>query len=250
MRRFFLTFLVLFLFFSMAGNAVETEAARLTRKIDRLYQSPSSVSDIQMIITTPYWQKIAALKLWTKGRRKTFIRVLSPEREAGTATLRDGEAMWNYFPRINNVVKIPPSMMLGAWLGSDFTNNDLVKEMTYTRAYHGTLIYPKGRDKAFHYLQLTPKAETPTVWGKIIMKVKKSDEIPREISFFRSAGKKVKVMKLSEIKVINGRKVPTKIVLKPEGKDRSTILIYKKIRFNVPVAEKIFTFDNFTKGRR
>ena len=246
--KLFIVLCAIFLLSPITINAKNNEVIRIIRKVDNLYKNNSSISEIEIKIKTPYWTKIADLKIWKKGKNKTFIRIFSPEREAGSATLSKGNDMWNYFPRINNIVKIHNSMMLGSWFGSDFTNNDIVKKITYEEAYNIKFIYPKNFDKKFHYLSLLPKKSVPSVWGKIIMKIKKTDEIPREISFFRNNNYKVKIMTFSNIKTIEGKKIPTKITLRSIRKKRSTVLTYKKINFNSYINNKIFTFENFKRA--
>ena len=115
----------------------------IVKKMDQLYRSETSHAEIEMQITTPHWERTLAMNVWTKGMDKTFIRIMAPKKERGVATLRIGNEMWNYLPKTNKVMKIPPSMMMGSWMGSDFTNDDLVKESSMLNDYTYKLIKPE-----------------------------------------------------------------------------------------------------------
>src|SRR5512138_647067 len=110
---------------SAPAQSSKADVERIVRTIDNLYRSNSSSSRIEMTITTPHWQRTLLMDAWSKGTTQTFIRILSPKKENGVATLRKGTEMWNFLPNAGKVVKIPPSMMMSSWMGSDFTNDDL-----------------------------------------------------------------------------------------------------------------------------
>ncbi|HEQ71435.1 MAG TPA: outer membrane lipoprotein-sorting protein, partial [Spirochaetia bacterium] len=103
---------------------------RVVHAIDTLYRANSSSGRVRMEITTPHWKRSLTMTVWSEGTEKTLIRILEPEKERGVGTLRIGNEMWNYLPATNKVIKIPPSMMMSSWMGSDFNNNDLVSEFT------------------------------------------------------------------------------------------------------------------------
>ena len=129
-------FLMLLLSVNNSVVFAETEAVSLLKKIDELYRSDSSISTMKMRIVTPNWNRTLELQSWTIGMDDTFIRILSPKKDRGVATLKKGREMWNYFPKINKVIKVPPSMMMGSWMGSDFTNDDLVREVSLVKEYN------------------------------------------------------------------------------------------------------------------
>ena len=99
-----------------------------------------------MQVVTPNWERTLRMQMWTEGMDRTFIAILSPKKDAGIATLRKGTEMWNYFPKINKVMKVPPSMMMASWMGSDFTNDDLVKETSLLRDYDAAFAEPESED--------------------------------------------------------------------------------------------------------
>ena len=114
-----------------------------SKGLNQLYRSESSHADMEMHIVTPHWERTLAMTVWTQGMNKTFIRITAPKKEKGVATLRIKNEMWNYLPKTNKVMKIPPSMMMGSWMGSDFTNDDLVKESSMLDDYTSQLIRPE-----------------------------------------------------------------------------------------------------------
>ena len=160
----------------------------IIKKIDQLYRSDTSHAEMEMHIVTPHWERTLAMTIWTKGMEKTFIRITAPKKEQGVATLRIGNEMWNYLPKTNKVMKIPPSMMMGSWMGSDFTNDDLVKESSMLDDYTYTFVTPEDASPDHIYVQLMPKEDSPIVWGKIVAAVQSSDYLPVWQRFYDEKG--------------------------------------------------------------
>ena len=188
------------------------------------------------------------MQIWTEGMDRTFITIESPKKEAGTATLRKGTEMWNYFPKINKVMKVPPSMMMGSWMGSDFTNDDLVKESSLMMDYDPSLGNPDSSD--VYEVVLTPKVETPTVWGKIVATVRKEDLIPLEEVFYDEKGNPMRVMTFRDVKPFDGRRLPAELEIRPLNKEgHRTIIRYLDARFDQDLEEGVFTLRNLRKKR-
>ncbi len=124
---------------SRAEEPVPT-VQELIDEVDKLLRSESSYGDVEMTIVTPNWERTLRMDMWTRGMDETFVRVTSPAKDAGMATLRVDTEMWNYFPKIDKVMKIPSSMMMGSWMGSDFTNDDIVKESSLLDDYDSRLL--------------------------------------------------------------------------------------------------------------
>ena len=130
------------------AQAVDSSAVQaIIKKVDQLYRSKTSSSSMEMEIVTPHWQRTLAMNAWTEGMDKTFFRITSPKKEQGVATLRVENEMWNYLPKTNKVMKVPPSMMMSSWMGSDFTNDDLVKEFSLFEDYSYELIDVDGGEE-------------------------------------------------------------------------------------------------------
>ncbi|MCZ6501398.1 MAG: outer membrane lipoprotein-sorting protein, partial [Gammaproteobacteria bacterium] len=119
-----------------AATSNETRARQVIKEMEQLYRGESSRSTITMKVETPHYQRLLKMEGQSLGQDFAFFRFLSPKKDRGIATLKRDQEMWNYFPKINKVIKVPPSMMMGSWMGSDFTNDDLVKETTLIDAYH------------------------------------------------------------------------------------------------------------------
>lgn len=221
------------------------DAATMMKKIDRLYRSESSYAEMEMHIVTPHWERTLRMKAWTQGTKKTFIRITRPKKEEGAATLRIGNEMWNYLPKTNKVMKIPPSMMMGSWMGSDFTNDDLVKEFTLLDDYIYEFIEPEKAEEGYLYVKAVPKKGRPIIWGKQIIKVRKDDSIPVREEFFDEKGNLMRVMNFKDITTFDDRKIPAVMEMIPQEKEgKKTELRYLEAEFNANVDDDIFTLRN------
>jgi len=211
-------------------------------QMEQLYRGSSSDSKITMVIETPRYQRSMQMSGQSMGREFGFFRILSPKKDRGIATLKRDEEMWNYFPKINKVIKVPPSMMMGSWMGSDFTNDDLVKETQLIDAYD---IQMTETDDQYRFT-LTPKEQTVTVWGSIDYVVSKSPLLPLSQSFFDDQGEKIRVMTFSAPKEIGGRLMPSILEIEPLNKPgHRTRVIYDEIVFDPPgITEQTFSMRN------
>ena len=219
----------------------------LLDRIDRVYKSDSSMVTMEMIIETPHWKRSLELKSWTKGLEKTFITVLAPRKEKGISTLKIENEMWNYFPRVNKVIKVPPSMMMGQWMGSDFTNDDLVKENTYRQDYISRLLNEEGDIVT---VELKPKPHTITVWEKLILVIDKKKLIPIKQDYYGERGELVRQLLFDQVQRIGKYLVPMRLVLTPFKKPgHKTTVLYKEMKLNAKVKDSIFSMSNLQKRR-
>ena len=220
----------------------------LVDRMDRLYRSETSFAELEMEILTPHWRRTLRMKMWTEGLRKTFVTILAPKKEAGTATLRVGTEMWNYFPKINKVIKVPPSMMMGSWMGSDFTNDDLVKESSLAADYRP--VFGTPGNEAVYEIVLTPRDETPTVWGRIVLTIRKSDLIPLSYVYFDERGNPMREMTFTNPSDFGGRTLPAVLEMKPLKKEgHRTVIRYLDARFDQPLARDTFSHRNLRRRR-
>jgi len=235
---------------SAAGDG-RAKVREIIDRVDRLYRSDTSYGELEMTIITPNWRRRIRMKIWTEGMDKTFLYITSPKKDAGIATLRIGTEMWNYFPKINKVMKIPPSMMMGSWMGSDFTNDDLVKESSLLRDYNARLINPEGADKEHYYIELVPRMETATVWGRIVVTVRKDDYIPVRLVYFDEKGEKMRVLEYRDVRLFGDRRLPAVVEMTPLNKEgHKTVIRYNDIRFNIELDRETFTLRNLQRKRR
>jgi len=227
------------------GSQAAAEA--LLKKIDELYRSSSSQSHMTMEIVTPNWQRTLELQAWTRSMDDTFIQVLAPKKDRGVATLKLKREMWNYFPKINKVIKVPPSMTMGSWMGSDFTNDDLVREVSLVEDYFVTL------DDSGEHLRLTlvPREQTVTVWAKIVIEVSRQQLLPVSETYYNEKDVAVRVMTFTDIKTFSGRQMPSVMTMTPLNKSgHKTVIRYDQLQLDVAVDDAIFTLRNLQKRFR
>ncbi|MCP5103364.1 MAG: outer membrane lipoprotein-sorting protein [bacterium] len=239
--------LVLFLF-SVSVIRAETKSAdarEIVKKMDELYRSSSSEVTMEMKIVTPHWKRTLSMKAWSIGMKKTFIRILSPKKEKGIATLRIGNEMWNFLPKTNKVMKIPPSMMMGSWMGSDFTNDDLVKEFTLIDDYTFELTEVENPEAGAVYVKCIPNEGLPIVWGHIIIAVKENGYLPVWQKYYDEKGKLMREMFFKEIKTFGKRTIPAVMELTPSHKEGyKTVVRYVEAKFDTKVDKGIFSLRN------
>ena len=239
---------ILFVFlFSIAANtsAENPDINTVVRKIDQLYRSKTSYALLTMEIVTPNWSRTLTLKAWTRGTKNTFIRILTPEKERNVATLRIGNQMWNFLPNANKTIKIPPSMMMSSWMGSDFTNDDLVKESSMLDDYTFRYVRPPDKQPDILYIEFNPKEDKPIVWGRIVAAVRSGDYLPVWQKYYDEKDALMRVMTFRKIKTFSGREIPTTMELVPQKKPgNKTVIIYNDVAFDIPLSETVFTERN------
>ena len=230
---------------STLGVLGASSAEEIARKVDELYRSKTSYAELSMEIVTPHWQRTLDMKAWSRGMDQTFIRILSPRKERGVGTLRIDTEMWNYLPRTGKVIKIPPSMMMSAWMGSDFTNDDLVKEFTLTKHYTFKLLEPEDREAGLLYLEARPKPDVPVVWDRILIVVQETGLLPVRQMYFDEKGQLMRQMVFTEITQFGQRRVPAVMTLTPATKEgHRTVIRYKDLRFDLDLKPDVFSLRN------
>ena len=247
-RRISILSILVMLVAGAASSAIDTttvDVNELILKIDRLYRAETSYSEIEMEIVTPHWQRTLAMVGWSEGMDKTFLRLTSPRKEKGVATLRIDNEMWNFLPKTNKVMKIPPSMMMGSWMGSDFTNDDLVKESSLFDDYSYEAITPDGAEEGLVYINCIPREDLAVVWGNIVIALRKSDHLPVWQKYYDEKGELKRIMAYSEIKNLGGRMIPTVLEMVPQTKEgHKTVIRYLSAEFNLKLDDDVFTLRN------
>lgn len=217
----------------------------ILQKMDELYRSDSSLATIEMEIITPHWQRTLKMQLWSLGQEKTFIRILEPKKEKGIASLRVGNEMWNFLPKTNKTMKIPPSMMMGSWMGSDFTNDDLVKEYTFISDYTFEKAFIEDPEQGAVYIKCIPKPDRPIIWGWIVVAVREQDKLPLWYRYYDEKGKLIREMIFKEERVFSNRRIPTIMELIPANKEGyKTVVHYLQASFGINLDKKIFSLRN------
>jgi outer membrane lipoprotein-sorting protein len=225
----------------------KADALQLLKKIDELYRSQGSKALMQMQVITPNWTRTIKMDIWTKGLDYTFVRILEPRKDRGVSSLKRKNEMWNFFPKINKVIKVPPSMMMGSWMGSDFTNDDLIKNSSFEKDYD----YLISKETAgFYYITLTPKKNTVSLWGKIVFDVNKKSLLPSKQSYYDEKGVKVRELLFKDVQKIDGKNLPVTMELIPLTKDKvgyKTVVKYLKLKFDIKISDRIFSRTNLQK---
>jgi hypothetical protein len=224
----------------------ENTSQEILDRIDKMWRGESSVGTYQMKIKTSNWERNLRIKSWTKGLDYTLIRIEYPKKEKGVSTLKVQNNLWNFLPKINRVIKVPSSLMMGSWMGSHFTNDDLVKESTLANDYHHSITFEGDRDgQKVYEITLLPKEEAAVVWGKIVILVRKDDLMPLYEEFFDENEKPVRKMVLTEVKMMGGRLLPTRMSVVPYDKPGEfTEVVYVEINFDVELSDSFFSLRN------
>ncbi len=215
-------------------------------KIDKMYRGESSIGTYLMKIKTTHWERNLRIKSWTRDLDYTLIRIEYPKKEKGVATLKVENNLWNYLPKIKRVIKVPSSLMMGSWMGSHFTNDDLVKESTLANDYHHRITFEGKRDgQEVYEITLLPKEEAAVVWGKIVVVVRQKDLIPLYQEYCDEKEKPVRKMILSDVKKMGGRLLPSSMKVIPYDKPGEfTEIIYLDIAFDMELPETFFSLRN------
>lgn len=215
-------------------------------KIDKMYRGKSSIGTYLMKIKTTHWERKLRIKSWTKDLDYTLIRIEYPKKEKGVATLKVENNLWNYLPKIKRVIKVPSSLMMGSWMGSHFTNDDLVKESTLANDYHHRITFEGKREEQEVYeITLFPKEEAAVVWGKIVVVVRQKDLIPLYQEYCDEKEKPVRKMILGDVKKMGGRLLPTRMRVVPYDKPGEfTEITYMDISFDMELPETFFSLRN------
>lgn len=222
-----------------APDAEIQSAEQLIDQMEALYRQESSTFTLSMAIKTPDYQRQLTLVGASQGQDYSYFRILAPKKDRGVATLKRENEMWNYLPKINRIIKVPPSMMMNAWMGSDFTNDDLVKQTTLSEAYTLSLVSLADT----YEVTLIPKEETVTVWGRIVYTVLKSPLIPQGQTFFDDKGVAVRTLTFSEPRLFGSLVLPAKLVMTPLNKKGfETEIVYEDLTVNDPsITAETFT---------
>ena len=227
----------------------DQRAREIVDRVDRLLRGESSIGTVTMEISTVNWQRTLSMRIWSLGTENVLIRINKPEKEAGTATLKVGNNIWNYLPKVNRTIKIPTSMMMASWMGSHFTNDDLVKDSRLIRDYFIAISFEGERGGVRVYeFTLTPKPEAAVVWGKVLLEVRQADLMPTWQRFYDEEGTLVREIILSDYKMMGGRLVPTRMVVRPTDKPgEQTMITYEDLAFDVAISDDTFSLRNLER---
>ena len=230
----------------MAFAVIEAQTAKeIVQKADEKMRGTTSQAEIVIRIVRPSWSREITVKTWTKGTELAMILVLSPAKDKGVVYLKRRKEVWNWMPALERNIKLPPSMMSQSWMGTDFTNDDLVKESSLVDDYKHGIIGDTTIDKRDCYIiQMLPTEEAAVVWGKLIVCIDKKDFMQLHTRFYDEDGALLNTMNAYDIKMMDGRLIPTLMEMMPADKPgQKTVLMYTNVVYNKPLADGFFTLQ-------
>lgn len=228
-------------FFAKAQNATEI----IQKSIDQM-QGKSSYGEMKMTIIRPTWTREISLKTWTYGTEYSLMRITAPARDKGTGFLKRGNEIWNWQPTINRTVKMPPSMMSQSWMGSDFTNDDLVKQSSMIKDYTQEMAGEETiENRDCYIILLTPKPSAPVVWGKVKVWISKEHFLQLKSEFYDEDGELVHTLYGKEVKEMGGRLLPSVLeVIPADNPDQKTVVTQSNMKFDIDITPDFFSIQN------
>ena len=231
-------------FFILAQDPAQIIQKALDQQNGRTNQG-----EMEMTIVRPRYTRTMTMKSWSFGNEMFMILITGPARDKGQVFLKRNNDMWNWIPNISRMIKIPPSMMGQNWMGSDFTNDDLVKLTSLVVDYTHKLLGDEmieGMD--CHIIELRPKPDAAVVWGKIKLWVSKEEYLQLRGEYYDEDGSMVNTMEASQITQFGDRRLPAKMVMTPVNKKgQQTIMLNKSIQFDVDLSENFFSQQNMKR---
>lgn len=246
--------LLVALLLAAAPARAEMSVHELVDSANKALRGDSSRGRLTMTIETPEWKRSLEVEGWNKDRSYAFIVLRAPAKERGNTTLRRKNEMWVWMPKVERVIKIPPTMMHSAWQGSDFTYEDIVKADSIVKDYtHKVLKTVKEEGRTRYRIEATPRPDAPVVWGKVISELAVYDDdrsvVPLLEEDYSERGELIRTITLSDVKRLGGRRVPARLECLPAQKPgKRTVLQYTELEFDVPLTEDFFSYQRLQKA--
>ena len=235
----------------LVASAIEEDldATEIVRRSDDLLRRLESYAKVEMKIVRPDWHRTLVIEGWTQGASNSLMRVLSPKKEKGVMFLKKNREAWQYVPAIDRIIKIPPSMMLQSWMGSDFTNDDIVRSESLVVDYTHQIIDEMEQEGArFWIIEGIPKPDAPVVWGKIMFKIQQNNFVPNRADFFDEEDTVVKYYQTTDIENVEGVDVATCFTMYDKSRPGySTTLTYRDITFSPNLENNLFSVRNLRR---
>ncbi|MDX9930488.1 MAG: outer membrane lipoprotein-sorting protein [Bacteroidales bacterium] len=234
------------------ASAASQDATEIIRKADERWSGEkSSESYMTMTIVRPSWERTVEFKNWTMGSDFAMTLIMSPAKEKGQAFLKRGTEMWNWMPSISRMIKLPPSMMADGWMGSDYTNDDILRESSIVKDFTHMLAGTETIEGAECWkIELIPHEDAAVVWGKIIKWISRDEYNQMKSEYYDEYDYLVKTEYSYDVRMMDGRRIPSRIEIIPEDKkDQKTIIVLDNMRFNIPIDESFFSQQNMRRVR-
>jgi len=227
---------------SYCNHLFAQNAADIVKKADEKMRGSTSQAELIIKTIRPSWTRSMDVKVWMKGNDFSMILIQSPAKDKGIVFLKRKKEVWNWMPALERTIKLPPFIMSQNWMGTDFTNDDLVKESSVVTDYDHSILGDTVIDKRNCYIiQMIPKPEAAIVWSKLIVCIDKKDFLELHTRFYDEDGKIVNIMNAYDVKMMDGRLIPTRFEMIPmDKKNQKTEMMYETILFNRPIADGFF----------
>jgi outer membrane lipoprotein-sorting protein len=234
---------ILFLLSTLYG--LSQTAKDIVQKADEKMRGTTSQVELTIKTIRPTWTRSMDVKAWMKGSDYSMILIQSPAKDKGIVFLKRKKEVWNWMPALERTIKLPPSMMSQSWMGTDFTNDDLVKESSIVNDYNHNITGDTIIDNRNCYIiQMIPKPEAAVVWSKLIICIDKKDFLELHTKFYDEDGKLINTMSAYDVKIMDGRLIPTRFEMIPmDKKNQKTEMIYRAVKYNRPIEDGFFTAE-------
>lgn len=237
---------------SVQAPAQEPSAKEIIQKAnDRFNGEKTSISTMAMTIVRPSWERTIEFQNWTSGRDYALTLITAPASERGQTFLKRKNEMWNWNPTIDRLIKLPPSMMSQGWMGSDYTNDDILRESSVVNDYTHEITGEETLDgRACYRIRMEATEEAAVIWGHQIRWIDKNDFLFLKSEYYDEDGYLVRTELGKDIQMMDGRLIPTRIELIPaEEEGQKTILEIREIEFNTPIGDQFFSQQNMKRIR-
>lgn len=241
--------IVLMGFFS--AEALAQDPREIIRKTEHNMRGDMSYMEMSMQVVRPRYTREITMRSWSLGDDYSLVYVTAPARDEGTAFLKRGKEMWNYQPNIDRTIKMPPSMLSQSWMGSDFTNDDLINASSLADDFSHTYIGTETFDgHACHVIELVPHPDNPVVYDKSLYWISKEYHLPVKNENFDEYGDLVNTIFFQDIKKMGGRYLPAVMKIVPADRDnQQTVITTHSADFNIDIREDFFSTQNLTNIR-
>jgi hypothetical protein len=221
-------------------------AAWVMDQIDDMHRGDSSHGVLTMTVKTEHWTRTLTMESWSRGEDYSLIRILAPKKEKGTATLKAKDDLFTFLAKTGRTVKISGAMLGGSWMGSHFTNNDLVKASRMADDYTLALTGKGTLGGVPQYVfTLTAKPDAAVVWGKIEVTVQQESLLPTRQIFYDEDGTAVRALEFGDYKDVGGRTLAGAITIRPlDGSGEYTRVTYDSLEFDVDLPDSMFTVQH------
>lgn len=224
-------------------------ATEIIKRADEKWQGMSNYTEMKMTIVRPEYSRDIEFKSWSKDRDYSVTLITAPAREKGQSFLKRKNDMWTWNPNISRFIKLPTSMMSQGWMGSDFTNDDILKESSVVKDYkHKLLGEEKINGISCYKIEMLPTEEATVVWGKVIKWISKEDYDQLKSEYYDEDNELIKSDFSTNIKNMDGKLIPTHIEIHPADKPGNrTIVEIKTIKYNIKMNDDFFSQQNMKR---